>query len=82
MQQQLTEYIASLNRSIKYGDALVQRALARSRTANPTERRSWELELCRLEWQVKYLREMLEIADEDLARSGGRETGSVEGGER
>jgi hypothetical protein len=77
MQQQLMEYIATLSRSVKYGDALVQRALARSHSANPTERRSWELELERLEWQVKFLREMLQIADEDLSSSGGRQTGGA-----
>jgi len=62
------QYVANLKQDIHYGDELVRRAKVLVDNANPTDKREWERELERREWQVKYLREMLQIAEENIGQ--------------
>jgi hypothetical protein len=66
MQEQSAQYIAHLRQNIRYGEELVLRAKVLIDNANPTDRREWERELERREWQVKYFWDMLQIAEENI----------------
>jgi hypothetical protein len=66
MQEQSLQYIAHLKKTIRYGEELVIRAQPLLNNANPVEKREWEREMERREWQVKYFSEMLQLAEESI----------------
>jgi hypothetical protein len=66
MQEQSVQYIAHLRESIRCGEELVLRAKVLVDNANPADKREWERELERREWQVKYFWDMLQIPEESI----------------
>jgi hypothetical protein len=66
MQDQALQYIAHLRQNIRYGEQLVERAKVLVDNANPSDKRDWERELERREWQVKYFGELLLMAEETI----------------
>ena len=67
MQEDSLQYVAHLKRNIQIGDELVLRARVLIDRASAADKPEWERELERREWQVKLFREMLQIAEEDIA---------------
>ena len=65
MQEQSVQYIAYLKKNIQYGEELVLRTKPLIDNANPAEKRQWERELEKREWQVKYFSEMIQLAEEN-----------------
>jgi len=66
MQEQSLQYIAHLRKNIRHGEELVLRAKALIDNANPADKREWERELERRQWQAKYFEEMLLLAEESI----------------
>ena len=66
MQDQSVQYIAYLREHIRYGEELVLRAKVAADKVSAADKPEWDSELERREWQVKYFREMLQIAEEDI----------------
>jgi hypothetical protein len=66
MQDQFLQYIAHLRQNIKCGEELILRAKVLADNANPADKREWERELEKREWQVKYFEEMLQVAEEGM----------------
>ena len=67
MQDESLQYIAHLKRDIQIGDELVLRAKVLVERPATTDQPEWEKELERRKWQVNFFREMLQIAEEDIA---------------
>ena len=70
MQEQSMQFIANLKLSIRYSEELVLRAKVLTDNANPAQKREWERELERRQWQVGFFRDMLQVAEEDIQNEG------------
>jgi hypothetical protein len=65
MRDESLQYIAHLKRDIQMGEELILRAKVLIERAATTDKPQWELE--RRKWQVNFFREMLQIAEDDIA---------------